>query len=107
MISKEQVIHIANLARLELTEQEIEKMQDDLAEILGYIDILNKVDPVRSGASNGVDTSKVDLSNLNLVLNNALRNDEAKPETSEVVDKMLSQAPVREGNHIKVKEILT
>ena len=35
MISKEEVEHIAKLARLELTEKEIEKMQKDLTEILG------------------------------------------------------------------------
>ena len=36
MISKEEVLHIAKLARLELTEEEVEKMQKDLTEILDY-----------------------------------------------------------------------
>ena len=44
MLSKEEVINIAKLARLDLTEKEIEKMQKDLAGILDYIDQLNKVD---------------------------------------------------------------
>ena len=42
MISKDEVQHIAKLARLELTEKEIEKMQKDLSEILGYFDLLKK-----------------------------------------------------------------
>ena len=42
MISKEEVQHIAKLARLELTEKEAEKMQKDLSEILDYFDLLKK-----------------------------------------------------------------
>ena len=55
MLSKEEVINIAKLARLELTDSEIEKMQKDLAGILDYIGQLNKV-----------DTSSADISNQNL-----------------------------------------
>ena len=42
MISKEEVRHIAELARLELSEKEIEKMQKDLSAILDYFDLLKK-----------------------------------------------------------------
>jgi len=42
MISKQEVEHIAKLARLELTDAEIEKMQKDMSEILGYFDLLKK-----------------------------------------------------------------
>lgn len=96
MLTKELVIHIANLARLELTDEEIIKMQKDLAEILGYIDQLNKV-----------DTSGVDLQKTELALQNVLRDDAAVSQTPETNEKMLSQAPNRDGSHIKVKEILT
>ncbi|MDO8524195.1 MAG: Asp-tRNA(Asn)/Glu-tRNA(Gln) amidotransferase subunit GatC [bacterium] len=96
MISKEEVIKIANLARLDLTEIEIEKMQKDLAGILDYIDQLN-----------AVDISSVDLSKSELVLENALREDTAISQTKETIESMLSQAPALEGHHIKVKEILT
>lgn len=96
MLNREQVIHIANLARLDLTEQEIEKMQRDLAGILDYIDQLNKVDVL------GVDLSKTEF-----VLQNVLRDDTPISQSPEIVEKMLAQAPTREANHIKVKEILT
>ncbi len=96
MISKEEVIKIANLARLDLSEIEIEKMQKDLAEILGYIDQLNKV-----------DVSSVEVEATEVVLQNALREDTPVSQTKETIEKMLSQAPAREGHHIKVKEILT
>ena len=42
MISKDEVIKIAKLARLELTEKEIEKMQKDLSAILDYFNLLKK-----------------------------------------------------------------
>lgn len=95
MISKEEVIKIANLARLELTDSEVEKMQKDLAEILGYIDQLN-----------AVDTSSVELSKSEFILENNLREDTPISQTLETIEKMLSQAPAQEGHHIKVKEIL-
>ncbi len=42
MISKEEVEHIAKLARLELTESEVKKMQKDLSAILDYFNLLKK-----------------------------------------------------------------
>lgn len=96
MISKEEVIKIANLARLELTETEIEKMQKDLAGILDYIDQLNRV-----------DIDGIDLDQLSWPSENVLREDVAVAQNSSVIENMLNQAPSREGEHIKVKEILT
>ena len=42
MISKEEVEHIAKLARLELSDKETEKMQKDLSAILDYFNLLKK-----------------------------------------------------------------
>ena len=44
MIKKEEVKHIAKLARLGLTEKEVEKFQEELSSILGYIDKLKKIE---------------------------------------------------------------
>jgi len=96
MISKEEVKKIANLARLELTEQEIEKMQRDLADILGYIDQLNQV-----------NVSGVDMKNDSIILGECLREDMPLPQNLDTTENMIAQSPGREGNHIKVKEILT
>jgi aspartyl-tRNA(Asn)/glutamyl-tRNA(Gln) amidotransferase subunit C len=43
-ITKETVLHVARLARLELTEQEVETMQRDLGKILGHVEELNQLD---------------------------------------------------------------
>ena len=43
-ISKEEIIHIAKLASLNLTEQEIEKYTNDMQEILEFANTINNVD---------------------------------------------------------------
>ena len=43
-ITKETVLHVAKLARLELTEQEVVTMQRDLGKILGHVEELNQLD---------------------------------------------------------------
>jgi aspartyl/glutamyl-tRNA(Asn/Gln) amidotransferase C subunit len=96
MISREQVEHIAELARLELSEKEIEKMQKDLAEILDYIDMLGEV-----------DINNVEPTSHSVPLYNVMRGDVVEQETSETIEVMISQAPQKENNYIKVKEVLS
>ncbi|HEY6556015.1 MAG TPA: Asp-tRNA(Asn)/Glu-tRNA(Gln) amidotransferase subunit GatC [Polyangiaceae bacterium] len=43
-ITRENVLHVAKLARLELAENEIEPMRVDLEKIIGYIAQLNELD---------------------------------------------------------------
>lgn len=43
MISREQVLHVAKLARLKLTEQEVESFTGQIGSILEHIEQLNKV----------------------------------------------------------------
>ena len=43
-ISRTEVEHIADLARLELSESEIESLQSDLSQILEYVEQLNELD---------------------------------------------------------------
>lgn len=91
MISKEEVQHIAKLARLELTEAEVEKMQKDLSEILGYFDLLKNVPEIK------VSSSKVQAPSL--------RKDEAV-SNSDIADKLIKVAPDKKDGYIKVKSIL-
>ena len=44
MIDREQVLHVARLARLELTENEVERMAGELAKILDHIDKISELD---------------------------------------------------------------
>jgi aspartyl-tRNA(Asn)/glutamyl-tRNA(Gln) amidotransferase subunit C len=44
MIDREQVLHVARLARLELSEEEVERMAGELSKILGHIERISELD---------------------------------------------------------------
>jgi len=94
MISKEEVKHIAKLARLGLSDKEIEKFQKELSSILDYVEKLKKV-----------DVSKVQATSHPLEVKNITREDE--PRKSEVESgRLVEMAPDKKEGHIKVKSIL-
>jgi aspartyl-tRNA(Asn)/glutamyl-tRNA(Gln) amidotransferase subunit C len=92
-LSKEQVLHIARLAKLGLTEDEVEKMSEQLSNILENFEILNKVD------TNGVPPTAQPNA-----LTNVLKDDVVKPSMSQ--DDVLANAPQRDGDYFKVKIVL-
>ena len=68
MISREEVLHVARLARLELSEPEVERMSEELSKILGHVEKVGEID------LEGVPpTSHV------VEVGNALRADEPRP----------------------------
>jgi aspartyl-tRNA(Asn)/glutamyl-tRNA(Gln) amidotransferase subunit C len=111
MISKEEVKHIAKLARLGLTEKEIEKMQKELSSILDYIEKLKEV-----------NISKIEPTSHSIEMENVMRIDESRkpaPYRNEVsgagskgraparrVQKLLELAPETKNGYLKVKSIL-
>ena len=56
-VTREDVLHVAALAKLRLSEDEIERMQRDLARILGYVELLGELslDDVEPTAHVAVD----------------------------------------------------
>ena len=44
MLSRDQVLHVARLARLKLTDDEVERMTGELSSILDHIDKINELD---------------------------------------------------------------
>ena len=44
MIDREQVLHVARLARLQLSEEEVERASGELSKILGHIETLGELD---------------------------------------------------------------
>jgi aspartyl/glutamyl-tRNA(Asn/Gln) amidotransferase C subunit len=94
MISKEEVQHIAKLARLELTEKEIEKMQKDLTEILDYFNLLKKVPKLAQGEPGSRPQSGL-----------GTRKDEVV-SSHDIVDELIAAAPDKRDDYIKVKAIL-
>jgi aspartyl-tRNA(Asn)/glutamyl-tRNA(Gln) amidotransferase subunit C len=96
MISKEEVEHIAKLARLGLTEKEIERFQKELSAILNYIEKLKEV-----------DISKVEPTSHSIEMENVMRGDIEKPKTkNQKSKKLLELAPETKEGYLKVKSIL-
>jgi aspartyl-tRNA(Asn)/glutamyl-tRNA(Gln) amidotransferase subunit C len=80
MIDREQVLHVARLARLALTDEEIERMAPELSGILEHVERMNRID------LDGVEpTSHV------VALDNVLRPDEPRPSWDR--DRVLEEAP--------------
>jgi aspartyl-tRNA(Asn)/glutamyl-tRNA(Gln) amidotransferase subunit C len=53
MVSKEEIRHLGQLSKLELTDQELEKYQSQIEEIITYLDVLdslslNEIEPTHS-----------------------------------------------------------
>ena len=94
MISKEEVEHIAKLARLELTSSEVEKMQKDLSAILDYFALLKKAPKLGTTikeARNGLE---------------AMRADEVKEIDDILTEKIIELSPDKKDGYFKVKTIL-
>jgi len=94
MISKEEVEHIAKLARLELTAKETEKMQKDLSAILDYFILLKNVPPLHQDSAGQAPKT-----------GNGLRKDEAVEKDNSVAEKLIAASPDKKDDYIKVKAI--
>lgn len=92
-ITKDNVLHVAGLARLELSEMEVEKYEVELNDVLKFMDKLNELD------TDGIEpTAHV------LEINNIFREDIVKESFD--VEEILSNAPDREDDYFKVPSIL-
>lgn len=91
-LTKNQVLHIAKLANLKLTEKEIVKFQKQLSETLSYVKILDELDVL------GVEpTSQV------TGLKNVFRQDEVIDCLSQ--DEALSGTKSKHNGYFKIKSI--
>ena len=93
MISREDVEHVARLARLALGEADLERMRAELGGILGYIDRLR-----------AVDTSGVEPTSHAVPMLNVMRADETRPCLPQ--DEALGGAPDRSGDYFRVPRII-
>jgi len=92
-LSREEVQHIARLARLGMTETELERFREQLSNILENFEILQQV-----------DTSDVPPTTQSIPLQNVVRDDKVAPSLPP--DDVLANAPKREGELFRVKAVL-
>lgn len=92
-LTREQVAHIADLAKLGLTEEEIERFRRQLSAILDYAAMLDRL-----------DTTAVPPTASVLPLCNVMRADEVRAALSQA--EALANAPCVEGGFFQVKAVL-
>lgn len=95
MISADEVKKLADLSRLSLSRDEIEKLRGEVDSIIAYIDTVQKVDiPKDANPSVYLD------------IENVTREDSHPHEPGVYTEEILKQTPRREGNYLKVRKIL-
>ncbi len=93
-LSKEDVLKVAKLARFEVSDAEVEKFQQQLSAVLGYIEQLQKVN-----TDDVVETAQV------TGLENVTRPDDHIPCPEDEREATLGQAPQRGGNLVRVTSV--
>ena len=88
-ITREDVLHVAKLASLELTEDELSRLEVQLNDILEAV-----------GKVSELDLSDVPPTSHPLDVVNVLRPDEPRPSLS--LDDAFANAPERDGDHFRV-----
>ena len=93
-LTKEQVKHIAKLAKLNLSDGEVGKFQKQLSAILEYIELLNEV-----------DTGSVVPTAQTTGLKNVTRGDTPQKEQCLTQEEVLGNAPEKQEGHVKTKAV--
>jgi len=92
-ITREEVLHIARLARVALTDEEVDRFSVQLSHILENFEALSKV-----------DTEGVPPTAQPNPLNTVVKDDVIKPSMDR--EEILANAPSREGDFFKIRPVL-
>ena len=93
-VSKKDVHYVANLARLQLNDDEAESLKEDMNKILGYMETLNEL-----------DTSNVEpLEHVTEITFSQFRKDEAKEPLSH--EDALKNAPDADSDYFRVPRVI-
>ncbi len=92
-LSRDEVLHIALLARLGLPEAEVDRLSEQLSNILENFEVLQQV-----------DTSGIPPTAQSIALQNVVSNDEVASSLPQ--DQVLANAPQKEENFFRVRAVL-
>ena len=94
MITKEEIKKIASLAKIDISNDELDNYSNQISKILEYMSVLEEV-----------DTSKVDDSSTSILKNNQfLREDKIEESLSR--DEVMKLAPKSDGIYFKVPKVI-
>ena len=92
-VSKQDLLHIANLAHLKIKDEEIEEYLLNLQDILNYSNVINNAPTDNLDITIGTNEAK-----------NVFRKDEVK--TFENIELLLQNAPSEESNMFKIPKVI-
>lgn len=92
-LTREQVLHVARLARIGLTEADVAKFQQQLSSILDHFDVLRQI-----------DTEGVEPTTHTLPLESVMAADEPRPSLDR--DQVLENAPLIQDGYVRVRAVL-
>ena len=92
-VSKEEILHIANLASLKIEDNEVEKYLENLQEILDFAEVVNKADVENLDITIGANEEK-----------NVFRKEEVK--IFEDNERLLQNAESKEQNMFKIPKVI-
>ncbi len=92
-ITPEEVAYVAQLARLNLSPEEVASMTEQLDRILNYVEKLNEL-----------DTSGIEPTTHAISIHNAFREDEVKPSLGQ--EKSLANGPLQNGEAFVVPRVI-
>jgi aspartyl-tRNA(Asn)/glutamyl-tRNA(Gln) amidotransferase subunit C len=93
-MKREDIEHLAKLSRIELRPGEADALAQDITSILGYVSEINRIT---------ADASEEKKAGP---LFNVMRKDGNPIEAGKYTEELLSLAPERDGNYVKVKKII-
>jgi len=92
-LSKEEVLHIAELARVGLSDEDVAKFQEQLSDVLDHFETLK-----------ALDTEGVEPTSYPLPLESVMRDDEVRASLPR--DEVLANAPQAEDGAFRVRAVL-
>ncbi len=92
-LTREEVLHVAKLARVGLTEEDVTRLQQQLSQILDHF-----------GALSAIDTTDVPPTTHTLPLFSVMAADQPRPSLTQ--EQVLANAPNAQEGHLRVRAVL-
>lgn len=95
-MTREEILHLATLARLGITESELAGFQTDLSAIMSYVSTVTDIAADTEGETQTVGARF-----------NVFRPDEVTNGADQFTEALLAEMPATDGRYLKVKKILS
>lgn len=94
-MKREDITHLASLARLELSETELQNLESELSSIMSYVSVISDM-----------AAGDTDMTPQLGIRHTILRPDVVTNEADQYTDDLIAEMPHKEGRYLKVKKII-